>query len=123
MLMKTTQIFTEDFNCDIVTSSGSHLKCRNLRRFTLHAILDASTTLPTLPLQATLGLESSVSSAASIYQCLFDCGRSFSTLSWMQRHMRLECSKKQEPACNLCNASYANANCSKKHMTDYHEKL
>lgn len=71
-------------NCNIVTSSGSYLKCGNLRRFTLNAI----PSLSSLPLQATLGLESSVSSAASVYQCLFNCRRSFSALSWMQRHMR-----------------------------------
>lgn len=115
---------SEDFNfiCDIVTSSGSYLKCRDLGRLT--SILDMSSSssppssTPSPTPKSTLRLVPGVSSVASIYQCLFNCGRSFTTLSWMQRHMRLECAEKQEPAVDHCNESLASTTDLRNRVTD-----
>lgn len=59
-------------------------------------------------------------SAGHIYKCLNDCGRSYTLLSSLQRHMRLECGVPKKFFCTLCLKSYTRKDSLKYHILEKH---
>lgn len=58
--------------------------------------------------------------AGHIYKCLNECGRSYTLLSSLQRHMRLECGVPKRFWCPICLRAYTRNDTLKYHMNEKH---
>lgn len=65
-------------------------------------------------------LQLQAAASGNIYKCLNDCGRSYTLLSSLQRHMRLECGVPKKFWCPVCLKTYTRKDSLKYHMIDKH---
>lgn len=55
-----------------------------------------------------------------VYKCLNGCGNSYTLLSWLQRHMLMECEKRKEFLCDLCDKNFTSKILLEQHIDEDH---